>query len=342
MQGPSTTVATTPSVVVPPQEQQEIDALIGRMRQLMTDRDQGHTQQRDVHMKMHGLVRAEFTVSDNLPPDLRVGLFAQPRTYKAWVRYSNSASATEPDRKGDIRGMAIKLMGVPGRKVLDSHADADTHDFLTVTALNFPARTAAEIDALVAAVVQGPLWVKLGFLLTHPRSAWVLLTTMVKHANMLQNLYCSVVPYRFGAHAVKYIVRPHVGTPDTVPSRPSADYLRERMVRQLAQGDAVFDFCVQFQRDEASMPIDDPFRIWSLALSPPRKLATVRILQQHFDTDAIRTYGENLSFTPWHCLPEHLPLGALNRTRRAVYDTLSTYRRERNLAPRVEPTDWDV
>jgi hypothetical protein len=113
-------------------------------------------------------------------------------------------------------------------------------------------------------------------------------------------------------------------------------------VRDLARGDAVFDFCVQFQRDEACMPIDDPFRPWSLALSPPRKLATVRILPQVFDTDAIRSYGENLSFTPWHCLPEHLPLGALNRTRRAVYDTLSTYRRERNLAPRAEPTGWDV
>jgi hypothetical protein len=211
-------------------------------------------------MKMHGLLRAEFTVSDGLPPDLRVGLFAQPRTYKAWVRYSNSASATEPDRKGDIRGMAIKLMGVPGRKVLDSHADADTHDFLTVTALNFPARTAGEIDALVAAVVQGPLWVKLGFLLTHPRSAWVLLTTMVRHANMLQNLYCSVVPYRFGTHAVKYIVRPHGARRTPCPSRPTPDYLRERLVRQLARGDAVFDFCVQFQRDEACMPIDDPFR----------------------------------------------------------------------------------
>jgi hypothetical protein len=334
-------VHTTPSVDVPPQEQHDIDALIGRMRDLMTKRDEGHAQQRDVHMKMLGLLRAEFTVPE-LPPDLRVGLFATPGTYKAWVRYSNSASAAEPDIKGDIRGMAIKLMGVPGRKVLDSHADATTHDFLVVTALNFPARTAAEIDALVANVVQGPLWVKLWFLLTHPRAAWILLTTMVKHANMLQNLYCSVVPYRFGSQAVKYIAVPQVEQAEGLPSRPGHDFLRDRLVRDLAKGEARFDFCVQFQRDEACMPLDDAFRAWSLQLSPPRKVATLRILQQTFDTDAIRTYGENLSFTPWHCLPDHLPLGALNRTRRAVYDTLSTYRRERNQAPLREPSDWDV
>jgi hypothetical protein len=334
-------VHTTPPVDIPPQEQAEIDALIGRMRRLMTERDEGRTQQRDVHMKMLGLLRAEFTVPE-LPPDLRVGLFAQPGTYKAWVRYSNSASFTERDIKGDIRGMAIKLMGVPGRKVLDSHADASTHDFLVVTALNFPARTAAEIDALVANVVQGSLWVKLLFLLTHPRAAWILLTTMVRHANMLQNLYCSVVPYRFGSQAVKYIAVPRTDQRERLPSSPTPDFLRERLVRDLAQGDASFDFCVQFQRDEDCMPLDDPFCAWSLQLSPPRKVATLRILQQSFDTDAIRSYGENLSFTPWHCLPDHLPLGALNRTRRAVYDTLSTYRRERNQAPLREPDDWEV
>ena len=334
-------VATHPAVPVSPQEQADIDALIVRMRKLMTDRDQGHTQQRDVHMKMLGLLRAEFTVPE-LPPDLQHGLFAKPGTYKAWVRYSNSASATEADIKGDIRGMAIKLMGVPGRKVLDSHADASTHDFLVVTAPNFPARSAAEIDALVANVVQGPLWIKLWFLLTHPRAAWILLTTMVKHANMLQNTYCSVVPYRFGGQAVKYFAVPRVDQHEPLPAKPTHDYLRERLLRDLARGDAHFDFCVQFQRDEASMPLDDAFRTWSLKLSPPRKLASLRILQQTFDTDAIRSFGENLSFTPWHCLPDHLPLGALNRTRRAVYDTLSTYRRERNQATLREPDDWAV
>jgi hypothetical protein len=233
-------------------------------------------------------------------------------------------------------------MGVPGKKVLESQADADTQDFMVVSAFNFPARNAAEIDALVANVVQAGLWGKLVFLITHPSALWVLFTTMIKHANMLQIRYCSVVPYLFGSHAVRYVATPRVATADELPSSPSRDFLRERLVEQLACGDAVFDFAVQFQRDEACMPLDDPFRVWSLELSPPRKVATLRILQQTFDTDAVRTYGENLSFTPWHCLPEHRPLGALNRARKVVYDTLSAFRHDVNHVPRQEPVDWDV
>ncbi len=328
---------------VPPREAADIQALIGRMRALMSARDKGApVQKRDVHMKMHGLVRAEFTVPDNLPPELRVGLFARPGTYPAWVRYSNAASYADADIARDIRGMAIKVMGVAGQKVLESQADADTQDFMVVSAFNFPARDAAEIDALVANVVQGSLWGKLVFLLTHLGAAWVLFTTMIKHANMLQIRYCSVVPYLFGSHAVKYVATPRVAEPEALPSNPSPDFLRDRLVEQLGQSDAVFDFAVQFQRDEACMPLDDPFRVWSLELSPPRKVATLRILRQSFDTEAIRSYGENLSFTPWHALPEHRPLGALNRARKAVYDTLSAYRHEVNQVPRREPVGWDV
>ena len=329
--------------LLPAEEAADIQALIERMRGLAAKRDQSAAMhKRDVHLKMHGLVRAEFTVPHDLPPDLRVGLFARPGTYKAWVRYSNAASYSEKDIARDIRGMAIKVMGVTGRKVLEDQAYAETHDFLVVSAFNFPARDAAQIDALVANVVQGSLWVKLRFVLTHLGAAWVLFTTMIKHANVLQIRYCSVLPYRFGSQVVKYVATPRMKQRDALPSRPSPDFLRERLVEDLDQGDAVFDFAVQFQRDEACMPLDDPFRIWSLSLSPPRKVATLRILQQRFDDEAVRTYGENLSFTPWHCLPEHTPLGALGRARKLVYDAISAYRHEANQVVRREPVDWDV
>jgi hypothetical protein len=323
------------------QEANDTERLINRMRDMMARRDAGTVQQRDVHMKMHGLLRAEFTVEANLPPELQVGLFATPVTYKAWVRYSNSASAKYADSKGDIRGMGIKLLGVPGKKVLPSQADAPTHDFNIVTAANFPARDAAQTDVLVKAVI-GSIWAKLGYALTHPLGAWVVATTMVKHANLLQQRYFSVTPFLFGTHAVKYVALPRAPAVETQPFNPQHDFLRDRLKRDLDAGDARFDFCVQFQRDEDCMPLDNPFRTWSQELSPPRKVATIRILQQEFDTEARRTYGENLSITPWHCLPEHRPLGALNRARRAVYETLSAYRHERNQVPRIEPDAWEV
>ena len=135
---------------------------------------------------------------------------------------------------------------------------------------------------------------------------------------------------------------PRVDEPDVVPFNPPANFLREAAAAQLAREDAVFDFAVQFQRDADSTPLEDPSRAWSLANSPPRKVATLRILQQLFDTPEIDSYGENLSFTPWHCLPEHRPLGAINRARWTVYETLSAFRHEANKAPQSEPTDWKV
>ena len=342
------TSSAAPDATSPGESAQTL-ALIERLKLMMLRRDAGGIQGRDVHLKMHGLMRAEFSVPPDLPPELRVGLFATPATYHAWVRFSNSANEIKSDAKGDIIGIGIKLMGVPGRKMLDKQADAPTHDLILISAPNFPSRTAGEFDALVAAVI-GNLWAKLSYFVTHPRVAWMLLSTMVKHANVLQIPYFSAVPYAFGDPAatpsarlaVKYVALPRVPQPDRVPFDPPGNYLREAAARQLARGEAVFDFCVQFQRDAASMPIEDPSRAWSLALSPPRRVASLRILQQTFDTPEIDACGENLSYTPWHCLAEHQPLGEINHARRLIYETLSELRHERNHVPRSEPSDWQV
>ncbi len=84
--------------------------------------------QRGQHPKSHGCVRAEFAVGSDVPPELRHGVFREPRTYSALVRFSSGI--TEDDREGDIHGLAIKLLGVEGPKVLESDKDATTHDFV--------------------------------------------------------------------------------------------------------------------------------------------------------------------------------------------------------------------
>jgi hypothetical protein len=73
--------------------------------------------------------------------------------------------------------------------------------------------------------------------------------------------------------------------------------------------------------------------------APWRKVATVRIPPQSFDSPEPLAFGEALSFTPWHSLPEHRPLGGINRTRRAVYRAISKQRHELNSVPRVEPAE---
>lgn len=319
----------------------DVESLLARAHKIMLERDKEGLQRRDVHTKMNALMRAEFTVEDNVPPELRHGIFAQPGTYRAWVRSSNSSNNVQADIERDIRGLAIKLMGVPGRKVLASDPDAPTQDFILVNARNFPARTAAETHVLFNAVL-GSLWDKLIYAVQHPIRLWNLVRAMQKHANILQIRYFSPVPYALGPYVVKYVATPRVTQFDELPAEPSENFLRERAVAQLAQGAAVFDFAVQVQRDEASMPLDDPLKIWSLELSPPRRLATLRILKQEFNTEAINSYGENLSFNPWHSLAEHQPLGTLNLARKTIYETLSAYRHKANQSAPREPGDWDV
>ncbi len=61
-----------------------------------------------------------FRVDPDIKSELRVGAFSEPgREYNAWIRFSNGNSERQNSRLPDARGMAIKLMGVEGLKLLD-------------------------------------------------------------------------------------------------------------------------------------------------------------------------------------------------------------------------------
>ena len=82
---------------------------------------------------------------------------------------------------------------------------------------------------------------------------------------------------------------------------------------------------------------------WKESEAPFFKGATITIPQQQFATPERDTFGENLSFTPWHALPQHRPLGAVNRIRWVVYETTSKRRHElNNNTPRREPSARDA
>ncbi len=53
--------------------------------------------ERGGNTKTHGIVRGEFIVHDGLPAELRHGIYAQPRTYRAWVRFSGPGPYVTPD-----------------------------------------------------------------------------------------------------------------------------------------------------------------------------------------------------------------------------------------------------
>ena len=137
--------------------------------------------------------------------------------------------------------------------------------------------------------------------------------------------------------AVKYSAHPITLTSNVKPAASGPHYLTEAMAKQLAQGDVYFEFMVQMQKDPVTMPIEDSVVLWDEKASPFQRVALIRIPKQSFDSPGQVAFGENLSFTPWHSLPEHRPLGNMNRTRKIVYKTLSKYSHERNGVARREP-----
>lgn len=87
------------------------------------------------------------------------------------------------------------------------------------------------------------------------------------------------------------------------------------------------------------MSVESTVVEWDERVAPFFKVATIEVPKQTFATAERDAFGENLSFTPWHALPEHRPLGGVNRVRRTVYEEISRFRHEQNGTPRVEPDD---
>src|SRR5688500_11603599 len=74
---------------------------------------------RDAHAKAHGCVKAEVQVLPDLAGELRQGVFNEPgKTWQATMRLSNGNAYPQFDSIRDARGMAIKLLDVPGKQLL--------------------------------------------------------------------------------------------------------------------------------------------------------------------------------------------------------------------------------
>lgn len=85
------------------------------------------------------------------------------------------------------------------------------------------------------------------------------------------------------------------------------------------------------------MSVEDSMTEWKEAKAPFYEVAAIRIPRQSFDTADQNAFCEDLSFSPWHAIPEHRPLGVTNRLRKVIYARISRVRHEMNSAKRQEP-----
>lgn len=293
---------------------------------------------RDAHAKAHGCVKAQFQVLDKLPEELKVGIFREVRTYPAWIRYSNGSGTVQDDSVGDARGMAIKLMGVKG-------SESGTQDFVMINHPVFIVRNAADYVEFQRAVSEGspikfffPGLNPFDFRLHELGIAFAIRGLTV--TNPLDSRYWSMTPYLFGdTTSMKFSARA-CGPTSSFIETDTPDFLRDNMRNHLAHGEACFDFLVQLRKRPQLMPIEDPTLEWSEKDSPFIPVARITISPQAFDSPKQMAFCENLSFTPWHALPEHRPLGGINRVRKAVYETISRVRHELNAVPRREPKSF--
>ena len=292
---------------------------------------------RDAHGKAHGCVRAQFRVLDNLPEKARVGIFGEARTYPAWVRYSNGSGKVQDDSVGDARGMAIKLMGV-------EHSDSSTQDFLMISHPIFFVRNATDyVEFQKAFSEDSPLkfffpgFNPFNFRLHEFGIANAIRGTKI--SNPLYARYWSTTPYRFGDTEMKFSGRP-CSSASPFAETAAPNFLRKNMQKHLAQSEACVDFLVQLRKLPTEMPIEDPTIEWSEKDAPFIPVARITIPVQAFNSPEQLAFCENLSFTPWHAIPEHRPLGGINRVRKTVYDTISRVRHELNGDKSREPTGF--
>jgi hypothetical protein len=267
-----------------------------------------------------GCVEAEFTVVTGLADDLKVGLFHQPRSYHAWIRFANAASAS--DREKDVRGMSIKVRGVRGQNLTPG---SDEQDFVLNSHPVMMVPGPREFLELLRAVEAGG-FKRTMYFLSHPRAARIAFASRQHPSSHLDISYWSTTPYQFGrGRAVKYIVRPVSHAHPRTPALTD-HYLHDELKLRLSMEDIAFDFYVQFQTNPRTMPIEDASVEWSERDSPYVRVAEVRIPRQSIDAAGREQACERTPFNPWHCLAEHQPLGSMNRVRREVYQAMQQVR----------------
>ncbi|MBX7059936.1 MAG: catalase family protein [Leptospirales bacterium] len=322
-----------------PGEDQIAQETLQLVRNSVEERRQGGPARRDAHPRAHGCLHGEFRVLDVLPQNLARGVFVANRSYPAWVRFSNgSPEQPKPDYVGDIRGMALKLIGAEGPRA--SQAEAHTQDFLLINHPTLPVGEAAEYLALFRAALGGhPMRYFIGSPFHWKLAAFNAVRAIrgKETPSMLAIRYWSTTPYRLGAQAVKYSIQPCEPLAAEMPEHPGDRYLRDDLIARMQNGAACFRFMVQVQRDARRMPVEDSSVEWDEVASPFTPVAELHLPAQQFASEAQDQFCENLSFDPWNALEEHRPLGGINRVRRVVYRAIAEYRHGQNQVPLAEP-----
>ena len=277
------------------------------------------------------LVRGVFTVPETLalPPELHVGPIRPGARHNAYVRFSAGSWARVKKQQPDVRAVAFKLVGVPGKKVLTGEEAPGTQDFLLNHGPTVPVRTPDEFVALAEAVSRSQaqalfrLIGSIGF-----GRAFSVLKGTIAGLNLPFSSYGSatfhsIAPSRLGPTACKWSL---TGAGDAA----GKGTLHEDLVARLAGG-LRYTLRVRLYQDPTRTPIEDATRDWE---GDWIEVGSLEIPATDVTTPEARALAdeiERMSFDPWHAVEELRPLGAISRARKVAYYEASV--KHRDVAP---------
>ena len=348
----------TPGVERP--EADEADTITGLNEQIhmiqdKTARDYGSAQ-RGVHAKGHAILKGRIEVLSGLDAPLAQGLFAQAATYDVVMRYSTIQGDILPDSISGPRGLAIKILGVPGERLPGSEGDT-TQDFIMVNGPAFGAptpkaflgtlsqlaKTTDKIEGLKEAVSATMQVVDSVLETVGIKSPTVQTLGGAPNTHPLGETYYTQAPFRHGEFIAKLSLAPVSPnltelTGDKVETTDRNDALREVIRESMIEQDGVWELRVQLCTDLEEMPIEDASAIWDEKQSPYITVARVTVPSQlSWENGTSDTQDNALAFSPWHGLAAHQPLGGVNRVRKPVYDASAKFRGDFNGCPMHEP-----
>lgn len=183
--------------------------IIQLMGEFLKTQYTGRTAERAGNTKTYGVVLAEFEVLPSSSESLHKGIFSSARRFPAWIRFGGPGPLSPPDiRDAGILSIGIKLMGVPGDKLLPD--ETHTQDFMGISAPTFTTPNVRENVKLQRAIGAGtPVFYFLNPFDSHYLDMAMQALFSRMNTNPLEVTYWSCVPFLLGeGQAMKYSIRP--------------------------------------------------------------------------------------------------------------------------------------
>ncbi len=308
--------------ILAPDEAERFTLYAEQLSEIQSRKSQDFGQGRALHRKQLIGLKAELEVLGDLPAHAQHGLFAKPGRYDALIRISNGSVSIQEDRKPDIRGFAIKVLGVEGPGALGETTRAQ--DFLLINREVFGLKNSDAFVKLVLAASQGKAIALIkyfineyGFIKGLKKLVESGKSMKKKFTGYATERFFSAAPIACGPYAARVRLVPPQG--QLINEAAEADWAKD-IESRLAQKPLKYALQLQFFVSETLTPIEDGSINWDEQDAPYLTVGYLTILAPKAEAQtALQKQIDAAAFDPWCALLEHRPLGDVMRARKYAY-----------------------